>query len=156
MSIVEYQAREANVKGKKSAEGKSVTKNVEVQASVAGFHAGQATPGGRENMCPVGSKSGEILLKKSTKEDSNHKNSMKQTAAKENSEVLADCSERVSCCKEAQKEEEGESEAKVKMLLAELMELGKEMEEEKDKSRRLQEENEKLDIELELIEERLK
>ena len=80
---------------------------------------------------------------------SNPKNAIKQTAAEENFEVPVNSPERASC-------EENDGESKMQRLLEELTQLSKELEEEKEKSRRLHQENASLDIELELIEDKLK
>ena len=147
MSFVEYQARKMNGKGthgkeKEKSDGKAMLEDMEVEASAA---AGQAMSEGR--ICDEGSKSGQNCLKKNVEEASNSKNGTKQTVAEENLEVPGP--ERVSC-------EENDCEAKVKRLLEELTQLSMDMEEEKEKSRRLHQENESLDIELELINEKLK
>ena len=135
-------ARSANGKGtlgkeKEKTDAKAMLDDLEVQASAA---AGQAMSEGR--ICHEGSKSGQNCLKKNVEEASNSKNGTKQTVAEENFEVPGP--ERVSC-------EENGCEAKVKRLLEELTQLSMDMEEEKENSRRLHQENERLDIELELI-----
>ena len=146
MSFVEYQAREANGKGtgggkeKEKSDGKAMQDDVEVQASAA---PGQAMSKGR--ICHEGSKSGENCLK-NMEDASNLKYGTKQTAAEENFEVPG-CEE-IDC--------EAGCEARAKRLLEELTQLSIYMEEEKEKSRRLHQENESLDIELELINEKLK
>ena len=142
MSFVEYQAREANGKGtgggkeKEKSDGKAMQEDMEAQASAA---PGQAMSKGR--ICYEGSKSGENCLK-NMEDASNPKYGTKQTVAEENFEVPG--------C------EEIDCEARAKRLLEELTQLSIDMEEEKEKSRRLHQENESLDIELELINEKLK
>ena len=128
MSFVEYQARKANGKGtlgkeKEKSDGKAMPEEMEVQDSAA---AGQAMYKGR--ICHEGSN----CLKKNVDE----------AVAEENFEVPGP--ERVSCAG-------NDCEAKLKRLLEELTQLSMDMEEEKEKSRRLHQENERLDIELELI-----
>ena len=136
MSFVEYQAREANGRGtggkeKEKSDGKAMQEDMEVQASAA---AGQAMS--KRRICREGSKSGENCLKKNVDNASNSKDGTNHTVEEENLE--------------------NDWEAKVKRLLEELTQLSIYMEEEKEKSRRLHQENESLDIELELINEKLK
>ena len=83
----------------------------------------------------------------------NHQNGSKHADTTDDLEIAVECLERASICEETGEEEHG---AKVERMLAELVQLSKEMEEEKEKSRRLHEENDNLDIELELIQKRLK
>ena len=82
-------------------------------------------------MCPEGAKKCENWFKENMIKASNPKNATKQTVAEENFEVSVNCS-------------------KMKRLLEELTQLSKELEEEKEKCRRLRKENASLDIELEL------
>lgn len=149
VSFVEHQAREANGKGthgkeKEKSDGMAMLEDIEIQASVT---AGQDMSKGR--ICHEGSKSGENWLKKNMEEASDPKNGTKQTVAEENFEVPRNCPERVSC-------EEEDCQVKAKRLLEELTQLSLDMEEEKKESRRLHQENESLDIELEMIKEKLK
>ena len=94
-------------------------------------------------------------MSKSVEEALNHQNCTKQADITDEFEIPAERPEKVSFCEESGEEEEEECGAKVERMLAELVQLGKEMEEEKEKSRRLHKENENLDIELELIREKL-
>ena len=128
MSFVEYQARKANGKGTLGKEKeKSDGKAMPEEMEVQdSAAAGQAMYKGR--ICHEGSN----CLKKNVDE----------AVAEENFEVPG--------C------EEIDCEARAKRLLEELTQLSIDMEEEKEKSRRLHQENESLDIELELINEKLK
>ena len=144
MLFVEYQARKANGKGtlgkeKEKSDGKAMLEDMEVEA------AGQAISEGR--ICHEGSQSGENCLKKNVEEASKSKNGTKQTIEEENFEVPGP--ERVSCV-------ENNCEVKVMRLLEELTQLSMDVEKEKEKSKRLHQQNERLDIELDLINEKLK
>ena len=149
MSFVEYQARQAVGKGISSKEREKYDDEAEQANLEDQVAAGQATPGGKEKMCPEAVKNCENCLEKNMEEASNPKNATKPTAAEENFEVPVNSPERASC-------EENDCESKMQRLLEELTQLSKELEEEKEKSRRLHQENASLDIELELIEEKLK
>ena len=159
MSIVEYHAREAvgkatQAKKKVNSDRNAVLKDADAQASVDTSPAGQATPGGKRKSCHGGSNNEETLLMRKTVEEAlNHQNGSKHADTTDDLEIAVECLERASICEETGEEEHG---AKVERMLAELVQLSKEMEEEKEKSRRLHEENDNLDIELELIQKRLK
>ena len=129
-------------KEKEKSDGKAMLEDMEVQASAA---AGQAMS--KRRICREGSKSGENCLKKNVDNASNSKDGTNHTVEEENLEVPGP--ERVSCA-------QNDWEVKVKRLLEELTQLSMDMEEEKEKSRRLHQENESLDIELELINQKLK
>ena len=135
VSFLEYQARKAV--GTNSKEREKSDEEVEQNDLEDQVAAGQATPGGKGKMCPEGAKKCENWFKENMIKASNPKNATKQTVAEENFEVSVNCS-------------------KMKRLLEELTQLSKELEEEKEKSRRLRKENASLDIELELIDEKLK
>ena len=147
VSFLEYQARKAV--GTNSKEREKSDEEVEQNDLEDQVAAGQATPGGKGKMCPEGAKKCENWFKENMIKASNPKNATKQTVAEENFEVSVNCSARASF-------EENDCESKMKRLLEELTQLSKELEEEKEKSRRLRKENASLDIELELIDEKLK
>jgi hypothetical protein len=110
---------------------KSECKALPEDKAVASSLAEHVLPIGEVKICHGGSKSKEIILE--------------EAATPKNVNVVEENFENVNDC-----------EIKAKLLLEELTQLSTEMEEEKEKSKRLYLENESLDIELEKIREKLK